>query len=81
MQSWATSLLSIGLTGIWPVVALGRRGMPCWFDGGIGRNPQNNNAFRISLGDPDFSSDKTSVEYRWADDQLDRLPALAASVP
>jgi putative ABC transport system substrate-binding protein len=76
--------VGLGLAGIWPIVALGQRGMPVVGLIGAGSAEgyaEQIAAFRIGLGETGFlERQNVLIEYRWADDQLDRLPALAAEL-
>jgi putative ABC transport system substrate-binding protein len=79
----------IGLVGIaiaaWPFsVAAQQRSIPVvgWLNaGGSGMNAPYLAAFRRGLGEAGYvEGQNVAVEYRWADDQYDRVPAMAADL-
>jgi ABC-type uncharacterized transport system substrate-binding protein len=79
----------IGLVGIaiaaWPFsVAAQQRSIPVvgWLNaGGSGMNAPYLAAFRRGLGEAGYvEGQNVAVEYRWADDQYDRVPILAADL-
>jgi putative tryptophan/tyrosine transport system substrate-binding protein len=73
-----------GAVAAWPLLARGQRGMPVV--GLIGAGSAEGYAemvaaFRVGLGETGFiERQNVLIEYRWADDQFDRLPALAAEL-
>jgi putative ABC transport system substrate-binding protein len=77
-------LLSVATTA-WPFsVGAQQRSMPVvgWLNaGGLGATTPYLTAFRRGLGETGYvEGENVAVEYRWADDQYDRVPALAADL-
>ena len=76
--------VGLGLAGILPFAARAQRAMPVV--GLIGAGSAEGYAellaaFRMGLAQAGFIERQTVlIEYRWADDQFDRLPALAADL-
>ena len=74
-------LAGFGGAAAWPVVARAQQPMVPVI-GYLGSNspePILLSAFRKGLGETGFvEGHKVAIEYRWANDQYDRLPALAA---
>lgn len=74
----------LSLAGIWPLAARAQRTMPVIGLMGAGSAEGYAElvaAFRMGLGEAGFIERQTVlIEYRWADDHLDRLPALAADL-
>ena len=79
----------IGLLGVattaWPFsVGAQQRSMPVvgWLNaGGFGASTAYVAAFRRGLGEMGYvEGQNVAVEYRWADDQDDRVPTLAADL-
>jgi putative ABC transport system substrate-binding protein len=76
-------IAGLGATAAWPMVARAQRAtMPV-----IGYLDSNSpepillSAFRKGLGDTGFvEGQNVAIEYRWANDQYDRLPGLAADL-
>jgi putative ABC transport system substrate-binding protein len=74
-----------GAAAAWPVVAQGQQpAMPVvGFLTGLGQNDRPNltNAFRRGLGEAGYVDGRNvAIEYRFAENQYDRLPALAADL-
>ena len=73
-----------GIAATWPQAARAQRTMPVIGLIGAGSAEAYAElvaAFRTGLGEAGFIERQTVlIEYRWADDQLDRLPALAADL-
>ena len=68
----------------WPVVARAQQAMPVIGLLGVtspDANADNLRAFRQSLKEVGYVEGETlTIEHRWADNQIDRLPALAAEL-
>lgn len=80
------SLLLLGVAATaWPVsVGAQQRSMPVvgWLNaGGFGASTVYLTAFRRGLSEMGYvEGQNVAVDYRWADDQYDRVPALAAEL-
>ena len=78
----------IGLVGVaacvWSLSARAQKGMPVvgWLNaGGFGATGPFVAAFRRGLGEMGYvEGQNVAVEYRWAEDQYDRVPVLAAEL-
>jgi putative tryptophan/tyrosine transport system substrate-binding protein len=77
-------IAGLGSAAVWPVVARAQQPkLPLvgLLSNGSDINPQFLTSFREGLGSLGFVEDHTvAVDYRWADSQNDRLPALAADL-
>lgn len=85
MKRRASLLLLGAATTAWPFsVGAQQRSMPVvgWLNaGGFGANALYIAAFRRGLAETGYvEGQNVAVEYRWADDQHDRVPALAADL-
>jgi len=71
-----------GAAAAWPLAARPQPAMPViGFLHPSSPEPYRLRAFRQSLKDVGFvEGENVTIEYRWADNQLDRLPALAAEL-
>jgi putative ABC transport system substrate-binding protein len=78
-----TFIAGLGSAAAWPVVARAQQPpMPVigWLGGGS-PDADRIRAFHQSLSESGFvEGRKVTIEYRWANDQYDRLPALAADL-
>jgi putative ABC transport system substrate-binding protein len=85
MKRRASLLLLGAATTAWPFsVGAQQRSMPVvgWLNaGGFGASTAYVAAFRRGLGEMGYvEGQNVAVEYRWADDQYDRVPILAADL-
>jgi len=73
-----------GAVAAWPLLARAQRTMPVIGligAGSVEGYTEQVAAFRIGLGETGFvERQNVLIEYRWADDHLDRLPSLAADL-
>ena len=77
-------LALIGSTGLWPLSVRAQQAMPMvgFLSGASPGGPrQTEDGLRQGLGDGGYVVGRNlSIEYRWAEGQFDRLPALAADL-
>jgi putative tryptophan/tyrosine transport system substrate-binding protein len=74
----------LGGTGVWPIAARGQQAMPVvgYLNASSpGTNPTFVPAFLKGLAETGYVEGKNfAMDYRWADDQYDRLPVIAAEL-
>src|SRR5437762_5121993 len=85
MKRRASMLLLGAATIAWPFSTRAQqRSMPVigWLNaGGFGAATPYLAAFRRGLGESGYvEGQNVAIEYRWADDQYDRVPAMAADL-
>jgi putative tryptophan/tyrosine transport system substrate-binding protein len=74
-----------GIASVWPLTALGQQPTMPIIGFLSARSPDESasavNIFRLGLADTGYFEGKNvTIEYRWAEGQYDRLPALAAEM-
>jgi len=74
----------LGGAAAWPLAARAQQSMPVIGLLGttsLGNNETRLRAFRQGLKETGYiEAENVALEYRWAEDQIDRLPALAADL-
>jgi putative tryptophan/tyrosine transport system substrate-binding protein len=77
-------IAGLGGATVWPLAARAQQPVPAvgyLYAGSRSRNPISELAFRKGLREMGFvEGQNVTIEYRWAEDQFDRLPALAAEL-
>ena len=78
-------IAGLGGAAAWPLVARGQQPvMPLigyLYSGPPNPNSKTMEAWRRGLGEQGYSEGRNvTIEYRWADNQYDRLPALASDL-
>src|SRR5262245_29823022 len=75
-------LATLGGTAAWPLAGHAQPAMPVvGFLHPSSPDAHRPRAFRQGLKDVGFiESENMAIDYRWADNQIDRLPALAAEL-
>jgi putative ABC transport system substrate-binding protein len=77
-------IAALGSAVTWPLAALAQQAKPviCFFNSGKSSTQKNNlAAFRQGLKEAGFTEGESVViQFRWGENQFDRLPALASEV-
>ena len=77
-------IVALGSSVTWPLAALAQQAQPviCFFNSGKSSAQKNNlAAFRQGLKEAGFTEgERVVIQFRWGENQFDRLPALASEV-
>ena len=78
-------IAGVGSAASWPVLARGQQpaipGVGFLSSGPANANPKFLKAFRLGLSEQGYNEGKNvTIEYRWAENNYDRLPALASEL-